>query len=113
MYPSPLGQTLPPTYYENFLAPIIRQEIDKALAQRQQPAVPPAMAQILVAVESGLSFPEQHFLAANVGHLPQYLQSPDGKALVKMLVEGLGKMLAGGNGSGANTDPAANTGNTA
>lgn len=110
MYQNPFSQT--PAYYENFLAPIIRQEIDKALAQRQQPAVPPAMAQILVAVESGLSFPEQHFLAANVGYLPQYLQSPDGKALVKMLVEGLGKMM-GGESSGANTTPATNTGNAA
>lgn len=53
------------------------------------------MTQNLVVVESEHSFPEQHFLAANVRYLPQYLQSPEGQPLVKMLVEGLGKMMGG------------------
>lgn len=110
MYPQTPG-ALPPTYYENFLAPIIRQEVDRALAQRQQPGLPPAVAQILVAVESGLSFPEQHFLAANVGYLPQYLQSADGQALVKMLIEGLGKMMGGGS-SGVNANQTTVAGQT-
>ncbi|MHA1063855.1 hypothetical protein ACR9GP_08105 [Enterobacter ludwigii] len=41
----------------------------------------------------GLSIAEQQFLYQNANLIPLFYQTPDGKALNKMLVEGLQKML--------------------
>lgn len=76
--------------------------------QPPQYAAPPPPA----VPDFGLTLAEQQFLYQNANLIPAFYQTADGKALNKMLVEGLQKML-GVNGSGANTTPAANTGNTA
>lgn len=83
---------------------------------QQQPLFVPqqqyAQPQAAPAPDFGLSIAEQQFLYQNANLIPYFYQTPDGRALNKMLVEGLQKML-GVNSSGANTIPAANTGNTA
>lgn len=87
-------------------AGMLPQQVQQQYFQPQY-APPPAPA----VPDFGLSLAEQQFLYQNANLIPAFYQTADGKALNKMLVEGLQRML-GVNGSGANTTPAANTGNT-
>lgn len=71
----------------------------------QQQFVP---AQAPAVQDYGLTIAEQQFLYQNANLIPYFYQTPDGKALNKMLVEGLQKML--GVSNGANTAVATPTG---
>ncbi|MBF0035634.1 hypothetical protein HAX39_23990 [Citrobacter freundii] len=68
---------------------------------QQQPQFVPqqqyAQPQAAPAPDFGLSIAEQQFLYQNANLIPYFYQTPDGRALNKMLVEGLQKMLGAGN----------------
>ena len=76
--------------------------------QPQQYAAAPPPA----APDFGLSLAEQQFLYQNANLIPAFYQTADGKALNKMLVEGLQKMLGGSSGA-TTTTAAAQSGQTA
>ncbi|HGY3717951.1 TPA: hypothetical protein ACNVDX_005586 [Citrobacter gillenii] len=85
----------------------IRVEVDRYMQERQ-PAAPQPMQAIISAVEESLPGEDLKFVAENITVLPDFLRSQDGKELLGMLVTELRKRGS----SGANTTPAANTGNT-
>ncbi|MBF0034012.1 hypothetical protein HAX39_15660 [Citrobacter freundii] len=91
----------------HMLPQVQQQQYYQPQYQHPQYAPPPPPA----VPDFGLTLAEQQFLYQNANLIPAFYQTADGKALNKMLVEGLQKML-GVNSSGANTIPAANTGNT-
>lgn len=93
--------------YTHMLPQMQQQQYYQPQYQQPQYAPPPPPA----VPDFGLTLAEQQFLYQNANLIPAFYQTADGKALNKMLVEGLQKML-GVNSSGANTIPAANTGNT-
>lgn len=74
------------------------------LRNRKPQYVPPPQP---AAPDFGLTLAEQQFLYQNANLIPAFYQTADGKALNKMLVEGLQKML--GVSSGANTTAAVAT----
>lgn len=88
-----LGRIQPQQYYQ------------PQYQQNYAPPPPPGVP------DFGLTLAEQQFLYQNANLIPAFYQTADGKALNKMLVEGLQKML-GGESSGINTIQTANTRNT-
>lgn len=123
MYPYTNMQPASPLAGLNLYDPAVRQWVMQnapqyaAMLPQQTPQpqfVPQqqyVQPQAAPAPDFGLSIAEQQFLYQNANLIPYFYQTPDGRALNKMLVEGLQKML-GVNSSGANTIPAANTGKT-
>lgn len=77
--------------------------------QYQQPQyVPPPQP---AAPDYGLTLADQQFLYQNANLIPAFYQTADGKALNKMLVEGLQKMLGVNSGASATTTVATETRN--
>ncbi|HHI2551346.1 TPA: hypothetical protein ACP41M_001062 [Klebsiella aerogenes] len=123
MYPYANMQPQNPLAGLNLYDPQIRQWVMQNLPQYagmlpqqyQQPQYVPqqqyVQPQQTPAQDFGLSIAEQQFLYQNANLIPLFYQTPDGKALNKMLVEGLQKML--GVSSGANTVAAPDAGQAA
>ncbi|MDM3322307.1 hypothetical protein OGV38_04025 [Citrobacter sp. Cb080] len=86
----------------------IRTEVDRYIQERQ-PEAPQPMQAIIAVLEESLPGDDLKFVAENITVQPDLLRSQDGKDLLGMLVRGLRKR---GGGSGTNTSPAANAGNT-
>lgn len=74
---------------------------------QQQYVQPPAPA----VPDYGLTIAEQQFLYQNANLIPYFYQTPDGRALNKMLVEGLQKMLGVSSGANTTATVATQTGN--
>ncbi|MDE9586055.1 hypothetical protein [Citrobacter braakii] len=85
----------------------IRTEVDRYIQERQ-PEAPQPMQAIIAVLEESLPGDDLKFVAENITVQPDLLRSQDGKDLLGMLVRGLRKR----GGSGTNTSPAANAGNT-
>jgi len=81
--------------YAHMLPQYPQPQYQPQYVQQQYSASPPTTP------DFGLSLAEQQFLYHNANLIPAFYQTPDGKALNKMLVEGMQKML--GVSSGANT----------
>lgn len=105
----PQVQQLVMQHYPQYahMLPQLQQQYQPQYQQPQYaPPPPPAVP------DFGLTLAEQQFLYQNANLIPAFYQTADGKALNRMLVEGLQKML--GVSSGANNAGAsASTGNTA
>lgn len=93
--------------YAHMLPQAQQQQYYPPQYQQQQYAPPPAPA----APDYGLTLAEQQFLYQNVNLIPAFYQTADGKALNKMLVEGLQKMLGVSSGANPAATVAAQTGN--
>lgn len=89
--------------YAHMLPPMPYQQQYQPQYQQPQYVPPPQPA----APDFGLTLAEQQFLYQNANLIPAFYQTADGKALNKMLVEGLQRML--GVNSGANTAAAVAT----
>lgn len=89
-------------------AGMLPQQVSQPQYVSQQQFVQP---QAPAAQDFGLTIAEQQFLYQNANLIPYFYQTPDGKALNRMLVEGIQKML--GVSNGANTTAATEPGTTA
>ena len=70
----------------------VRYEIDRYEKERQ--ATPAPMEAITNSIGAVLSPEDQQLLAQNVGLLPAYFQSEDGKSILGMVIEGIRKQTA-------------------
>lgn len=73
---------------------VVRQEVERYMQERQpqqQPQQTSPMNQIAAAVESVLPGDDVKFLAENIGSLPDYLRTGEGKGLLEKMVKGLKK----------------------
>ncbi|HEY4438695.1 MAG TPA: hypothetical protein VGN40_21295 [Lelliottia sp.] len=95
--------------YAHMLPQMQQQQYYPPQYQQQQYAPPPPPA----VPDFGLTLAEQQFLYQNANLIPAFYQTADGKALNKMLVEGLQKMLGVSSGANTATTVAAETRNTA
>jgi DNA-nicking Smr family endonuclease len=87
-------RTQQPTGVDAYMQNVVRQEVDRYLNERQQsaPAQPEnPMAQITGAIESVLPGDDVKFLAENIGIMPEYLRSAEGKGLLEKMVKGMRK----------------------
>lgn len=92
--------------YAHMLPQIQQQPHFQPQFNPQYPPTPqPAMP------DFGLTLAEQQFLYQNANLIPAFYQTADGKALNKMLVEGLQKMLGVNSGASATTTVATETRN--
>lgn len=125
MYPYPNLPAQNPLTGLNLYDPAVRQWVMQNAPQYagmlpqqapQQPQFVPqqqyVQPQVPAIQDYGLSIAEQQFLYQNANLIPYFYQTPDGRALNKMLVEGLQKMLGvnSGDNSASPTDTGATSG---
>lgn len=127
MYPYPNTPQQNPLAGLNLYDPTVRNWVAQNLPQyvhmlpqfQQQQQFQPQYQQPQYAAPTpavpdfGLTLAEQQFLYHNANLIPAFYQTPDGKALNKMLVEGMQKMLGVSSGANTATAVAAETRNTA
>ncbi|WP_370610879.1 hypothetical protein [Klebsiella aerogenes] len=81
-----------PAQIDPYMQNVVRQEVERYMQERQpQQQQSSPMNQIAAAVESVLAGDDVKFLAENIGSLPDYLRTGEGKGLLEKMVKGLKK----------------------